>query len=326
MAYNYLQRIAIAGGQSSQPARPLAAAAPQMPARPWLPFAEAIVAPHRAEAPLPSYPVSHQGHLSEARELPSVRSGATMSDDRMGVAPKRVAETHRIAGEAADDPQAATQSAPERLASAHERSSSSISARLAPRPQQVGAAEEAPAKRAPERSSSISQGSKAPDAAQMELPGAPPLSILISDLLSAESLPATQGKISPELRDMISALLSARQRTTIRAPASLRPPHEITRAAARRSSDALALPGTPQIAAPIGQGGPIVPTPSAGPVMPPNPAASTLREPRVTIGRIDVEVNNRPAPVAEAPPKRSSTIAGPSLLDTRYLTRFALRP
>ena len=324
MAYNYLQRIAIAGGQWSQPARPLAAAAPQMPARPWLPFAEAIVAPHRAEAPLPGYSVSHQGHLSEARELPSVRSGATVSDDRMAVAPKRVAETHRIAGEAVDDPQAATQSAPGRLVLAHERSSGSTSARLAPRPQKVGAAEErAPDKRAPDldRSSFISQRPRAPDAAQMELTGAPPRSTLISDLLTAESPPATQGKFSPELRDLISALLSTRQRTTIRAPASLRPPHEITRAAARRS-----LPGTPQIAAPVDQGGPIVPTPSAGPVMPPNPTASTFREPRVTIGRIDVEVNSRPAPVAEDPPKRSSTITEPSFLDTRYLTRFALRP
>jgi hypothetical protein len=61
--------------------------------------------------------------------------------------------------------------------------------------------------------------------------------------------------------------------------------------------------------------------------MPPNPAASVSRQPRITIGRVEVEVRGlAPAPADTAPPKSSAPIATFSLFDSRYLTRFALRP
>jgi hypothetical protein len=64
------------------------------------------------------------------------------------------------------------------------------------------------------------------------------------------------------------------------------------------------------------------------PVMPPDPLASTRSESRITIGRIEVQVNNRlpQAPVeSRHEPVRVSLPASPSL-EAHYLDRFFLRP
>jgi len=53
--------------------------------------------------------------------------------------------------------------------------------------------------------------------------------------------------------------------------------------------------------------------------------ASPPKEPRITIGRVDVQVNHR-APQPQAPSRRSTAADGRSSFDTGTLSRFFLRP
>jgi hypothetical protein len=59
--------------------------------------------------------------------------------------------------------------------------------------------------------------------------------------------------------------------------------------------------------------------------MPAARAAVTSRESLITIGRVEVEVNNRPSAPA---PQRSKlpSIEPASWLEARYLSRFVFRP
>jgi hypothetical protein len=53
----------------------------------------------------------------------------------------------------------------------------------------------------------------------------------------------------------------------------------------------------------------------------------TNRDTRITIGRVDVEVNNHPAPIPA--PAKPAVRRGAGLLDRmeiRYLNRFSFRP
>ena len=64
------------------------------------------------------------------------------------------------------------------------------------------------------------------------------------------------------------------------------------------------------------------------PVMPPNPASSTRDESRITIGRIEVQVNNRlpQLPAASRPEPIRVSRSASALLEAHYLDRFSLRP
>jgi hypothetical protein len=59
--------------------------------------------------------------------------------------------------------------------------------------------------------------------------------------------------------------------------------------------------------------------------MPPAPAVVTARESLITIGRVEVEVNNRPSAPAAPPRSKPSSAEPASSLEARYLSRFALR-
>jgi hypothetical protein len=62
--------------------------------------------------------------------------------------------------------------------------------------------------------------------------------------------------------------------------------------------------------------------------MPPNPASSTRDESRITIGRVEVQVNNRwpPLPAVSQPEPVKVSRPAAAVLETHYLDRFFLRP
>lgn len=64
------------------------------------------------------------------------------------------------------------------------------------------------------------------------------------------------------------------------------------------------------------------------PVMPPNPALSTTNESRITIGRVEVQVNNRwpQVPFVSSPEPVRVLRSASALLEAHYLDRFSLRP
>jgi hypothetical protein len=66
--------------------------------------------------------------------------------------------------------------------------------------------------------------------------------------------------------------------------------------------------------------------PEAAVTVPRIPASPGRRETRVTIGRIDVQVNNRPAPPASAARTRPPGSLAQNVLEARCLNRFGMRP
>jgi hypothetical protein len=67
-----------------------------------------------------------------------------------------------------------------------------------------------------------------------------------------------------------------------------------------------------------------VPEQLAGP--PTVPAASGGHQSRITIGRIDVQVNNHPPVQASAPPSRLAAPLPSDVLEARFLNRFWMKP
>jgi len=85
-------------------------------------------------------------------------------------------------------------------------------------------------------------------------------------------------------------------------------------------SDAQRLPG--QVTPPLDVGPvPIRPAPSAS-----LPTAPMGRQSRITIGRIDVQVNNHPPALTSSPPPPMTHAFLPHGLETRFLNRFPMRP
>ena len=60
--------------------------------------------------------------------------------------------------------------------------------------------------------------------------------------------------------------------------------------------------------------------------VPHGPASPGRRETRLTIGRIDVQVNNRPTPPASAPRTRAPGSMSQNVLEARCLNRFQMKP
>jgi hypothetical protein len=112
-------------------------------------------------------------------------------------------------------------------------------------------------------------------------------------------------------------------------------PSEIASVASTREEAPLARPAIPSAAlsertatqdAPA-EVSAITPKPTAEPALPPGPPGGAGRESRITIGRVEVEVNNQlPMPPAASTARPSAPPAGLSALEARYLNRFFIRP
>jgi hypothetical protein len=155
-------------------------------------------------------------------------------------------------------------------------------------------------------------------------PAAPPVAALAA--------PTPAGPVSAQLSSSREASAASRLPPAPRqgaVAADIARPHQTATTAGAsatvevdysRRSDAQRLPGQVTPALDVGPVPPR-PVPSVGP-----PTSPMGRQSRITIGRIDVQVNNHPPALPSSPPP-PMTYAFPShSLETRFLNRFPMRP
>jgi len=376
MAYNYLQRIAIAGAQSSQLAMPPAAAAPQMPPR-SLPLSTASLIPPHGGAPSAAIAPRRYNTRVEV-ELPPLRPDE-FADPATPPAPAGDEEPTRRTDAPAPGMPAGLPPGAARHPPRTERADD------APMPDSVPASRLASAGDQTTPRERASDSDQSPHFGQpTDVPGAvertPPLPVdprteQSNALLAAAGREPSQPR---SIQELTRALLPTEQRAVIQAPAALRPapparpgtmvptppavppnrplatsarpPQPAADPAAARvqsttndadASDAwraapMLAPRAPdppaakradvaQVEAPPPRPGTMVPTTPSAPVMPPLRPTSVARDHRITIGRVEVEVHN-PGPAPDVPAKTPPVVTPLSLLDARYLNRFAFRP
>jgi hypothetical protein len=330
MAHNYLQRVALAGSQSSTAARPPPGAPPLLPAQRRLP-PDGTIVPGVAATPLAGPPVAPRPGMTTAPVASpsygprSDRPGAHEAPAREGVSP-RVPDKSEIDGRPPPQVRVQQPAAHELLPGATGASDVAHAAAVpAPGPSEAAPAPKPMPALPLERERTIIQAPAswraAAKSARPAVPPPAPHAHSHSDTaeLAAHAPGAQegQGAVGAAAPNVVGAAAEAPPLRPARSHRMLgySDPTVIPPVAARSATAASA------------ETAPIAPASPAGPMMPPNPVANAWRQPRITIGRIEVEVHNEAPPTSEAaPPKSPAPAAGLSVFDSLYLTRFALRP
>jgi hypothetical protein len=314
MAHNYLQRVALAGSQSSTAARPPAGGPPALPAHHWLPPAGTI-APEAAATLLAGPPVAPRPGMTTAPVTsPSNGSRPDMPGGHGQVeAPGREGAPARAPDKSDVDARTPPQVRAEQRA-----------AKMLP-PNEAVPAPTVMSTVPLARERTIIQ---APASWRAAAKGARPAVSPAEPAAHSHSDTAELAAHAPGAPVGRGAVGSAAPNIVVGASEEARPLRPARSNPMLGYSDPTVVPPlAPSAASASAETAAIAPASPAGPAMPPNPVATAWRQPRITIGRIEVEVRNEAPPPGEAtPPKSPAPTAGLSLFESRYLTRFALRP
>ncbi len=348
---NYLQRVLSSGARTTSPAKPPTVARPLIPpvAPPgWMPLEEGawfgaepadLKKPFQSAEAFAEIPASLPAHDVQTQSPEVVRN---QEPGRSSVSPEPQppigASSHTVeppvSGEVVSAPAMVTAirvpKGMRRAVTIHESQSAMVRAieqtlsALAPRASQ-GPTESASAIPNAQDARPLSR-IESPAQVQPKPAAAGPMPVLPAEVTQAP-LPDTT-IAQPEARSTMRST-DAEARSVDASPANLRAPAaNIEPRSRQRAMETQPIRGPhPPLEREVGATH-VFELPAKPPQAAARPALSALSESRrrqISIGRIDVQVNNV-APVAEAEPRATRTRSHSTFLEARYLNRFSLKP